>query len=315
MSTHHGPPVMVPRPAAPPAFQPAPSASHRFVERARKRFMNKQRDLLKEAQEAGARVRDGSASGSGSPINARAAAGEGAEDAAAKDACATALEALAGDTPRRFEQRFGTAASDAPPDASANNEKATTDLLTDLRTTMEETDQIQELMKKEQERVSQEEMNAKEEKSGFSFPDVKTLYSMFMALLPCLMYIAACFVLGLIENFHYDCYNTELFPDHDSWVASSNCWTLPVDAFYYSIITLTTIGYGDVTPHSMGGKVGTLPLQPQPLALLLSPPSPRSTVGMPTPDPCIAHMLTEAVRKMCTRSFSLRCSFRLPSSR
>merc|ERR1719473_811183 len=136
-----------------------------FVERARKRFMNKQRDLLKEAQEAGARVRDGSASGSGSPINARAAAGEGAEDAAAKDACATALEALAGDTPRRFEQRFGTAASDAPPDASANNEKVTTDLLTDLRTTMEETDQIQELMKKEQERVSQEEMNAKEEKS------------------------------------------------------------------------------------------------------------------------------------------------------
>merc|ERR1719217_1280824 len=28
-----------------------------------------------------------------------------------------------------------------------------------------------------------------------------------------------------------------------------------VDAFYFSIITLSTIGYGDVTPSSKGGKV------------------------------------------------------------
>ena len=278
--------------------------------------MNKQRDLLKEAQEAGARVRDGSASGSASPVNARAAAGEGAEDAAAKDACATALEALAGDTPRRFEQRFGTAASDAPPDASANNEKATTDLLTDLRTTLEETDQIQELMQKEQERVSQEEMNAKEEKSGFSFPDVKTLYSMFMALLPCLMFIAACFVLGLIENFHYDCYNTELFPDHDSWVASSNCWTLPVDAFYYSIITLSTIGYGDVTPHSTGGKVRrALPsaARVHPWGSAAPAGDLHPAVSSASPPPLVsARALTGAVRP---RSCSPRFSSRLPSSR
>ena len=30
-----------------------------------------------------------------------------------------------------------------------------------------------------------------------------------------------------------------------------------VDAYYYSVITLTTVGYGDITPHTDAGKIFT----------------------------------------------------------
>ena len=31
-------------------------------------------------------------------------------------------------------------------------------------------------------------------------------------------------------------------------------WSI-VDSFYFSVVTLTTLGYGDVTPNSLGGQV------------------------------------------------------------
>lgn len=32
----------------------------------------------------------------------------------------------------------------------------------------------------------------------------------------------------------------------------------PFDAFYFSAITLTTIGFGDIAPHTIGGKLFTI---------------------------------------------------------
>jgi hypothetical protein len=46
-----------------------------------------------------------------------------------------------------------------------------------------------------------------------------------------------------------------------------------VDAYYFSVITLATVGYGDLTPHTAFGKILELTLQAKlqaPLWLLLS---------------------------------------------
>ena len=85
-------------------------------------------------------------------------------------------------------------------------------------------------------------------------PRLKYVYDMFMAFLPCLVFIVFCFVLGLVENVHYDCYDEAVYPDWEDFLADDRCWSA-IDSFYYSFITLATIGYGDVTPHSLWGKL------------------------------------------------------------
>jgi len=59
----------------------------------------------------------------------------------------------------------------------------------------------------------------------------KKFYVGLKCFIPLYMYIAVCFVLGHMEG-----------------------WS-GVDSFYYSIITLTTVGFGDVTPQTQGGRV------------------------------------------------------------
>ena len=104
-------------------------------------------------------------------------------------------------------------------------------------------------------------------------PRLRYAYDIFMAALPCIFFIVCCMGLGVIENVSYDCYNTDLFPTHADVIAASNCWTA-IDSFYYSIITLSTIGYGDVTPHSVWGQVGQPPSRATASPALASPSQP-----------------------------------------
>jgi voltage-gated potassium channel len=53
--------------------------------------------------------------------------------------------------------------------------------------------------------------------------------------------LAAAFLALVIGTFFYH------FVEHLSWL----------DAYYFSVVTLTTIGYGDIVPHTAVGKVFT----------------------------------------------------------
>merc|ERR1712205_128010 len=56
------------------------------------------------------------------------------------------------------------------------------------------------------------------------------------------------------------CYDSDLYPTYDDFI-DDRCWTV-IDSFYYSVITLATIGYGDVTPHSIWGRLIAIVLIP-----------------------------------------------------
>jgi voltage-gated potassium channel len=55
-----------------------------------------------------------------------------------------------------------------------------------------------------------------------------------------LLLIAAFSALTLGTVFYH-------FVEHLTWL----------DAYYFSVITLTTVGYGDITPHTAAGKIFT----------------------------------------------------------
>mmetsp|Transcript_70940 Transcript_70940/g.171341 ORF Transcript_70940/g.171341 Transcript_70940/m.171341 type:complete len:472 (+) Transcript_70940:87-1502(+) len=235
-----------------------------FVERARQRFMKKQRGLLKEAQRAGDLVRAEQA--------AEDAAGSRADGAApgfAPPAAGDAADVFAGglkdapsappSPPSPHRPPPGTPGSEGPaPDTPAASKVSQVVPVT-VRSTADQNDQIAQLIRNESDRISDAaSTESAAPPAGAALfagkPRLRYAYDLLMAALPCLFFIVCCFVLGVIENVSYDCYNTDIFPTHADLVAASNCWT-GIDSFYYSIITLSTIGYGDVTPHSVWGQL------------------------------------------------------------
>lgn len=233
---------------------PPPRAVRRFVERARQRFMTKQRGLLKEAQRAGDLVR--------------------AEQAAEEEGAPAPADAAGmyspGSKPDLPPLKMPPSAPPSPPsphrpppdtpgsEGPAPNTPAASKLSQVMPvTSTSANDQIAQLVRQESDRVSDASSALAAAPPAFlaGMPRLRYAYDLLMAALPCIFFIVCCFVLGVIENVSYDCYNTDIFPTHDDLVAASNCWT-GIDSFYYSIITLSTIGYGDVTPHSIWGQVG-----------------------------------------------------------
>lgn len=224
-----------------------------FVERARQRFMTKQRGLLKEAQRAGDLVR--------------------AEQAAEEEGAPAAADAAGmyspGSKPDLPPLKMPPSAPPSPPsphrpppdtpgsEGPAPNTPAASKLSQVMPvTSTSANDQIAQLVRQESDRVSDASSALAAAPPAFlaGMPRLRYAYDLLMAALPCIFFIVCCFVLGVIENVSYDCYNTDIFPTHDDLVAASNCWT-GIDSFYYSIITLSTIGYGDVTPHSIWGQL------------------------------------------------------------
>merc|ERR1711865_137062 len=87
-------------------------------------------------------------------------------------------------------------------------------------------------------------------------PRLRYAYDLLMAALPCLFFIVCCFVLGVIENVSYDCYNTDIFPTHADLVAASNCWTgIATFLIPFAIIALTNF-MGKMHDLKMSKKMG-----------------------------------------------------------
>jgi len=243
-----------------------------FVERARQRFMKKQRGLLKEAQRAGDLVRaEQAAEEQGAPAAADGAPQEqpGFAPPAAGDAAdmyspgpKAGLPPLKDppsappSPPSPHRPPPDTPGSEGPAPGTPAASKVSQVMPVTVRASAAENEQIAQLVRSESDRISEGESVASAAPPAFlaGKPRLRYAYDLLMAALPCLFFIVCCFVLGAIENVSYDCYNTDIFPTHADLVAASNCWT-GIDSFYYSIITLSTIGYGDVTPHSVWGQL------------------------------------------------------------
>lgn len=213
-----------------------------FVERARQRFMNKQRGLLKEAQKAGDLVRAEQAAEQGAP----------SEEPPLKEPPSAPPSPPSPHRPPPDTPGSEGAGATTPAPAKVSQVVPVADGAAAGE------DRLAQLVRQESDRLSSEAESEKNAAAAPTFlagkPKLKYAFDLFTAALPCLFFICCCFVLGVIENVSYDCYDSELFPTHEDLVAASNCWT-GIDSFYYSIITLSTIGYGDVTPHSLWGQL------------------------------------------------------------
>lgn len=98
---------------------------------------------------------------------------------------------------------------------------------------------------------------------GVTDKAAKYYYDATMAANPCFAVVALCLALGEWENFAAGC-SSELTGLNHSRVegdGEEGCWTL-IDSVYFAVITLTTIGYGDVTPRTEPGRLFCALLMP-----------------------------------------------------
>lgn len=87
-------------------------------------------------------------------------------------------------------------------------------------------------------------VDKKSKPSGFELFTLKTV-CILRCCLPVYVYIAFCFILAAIENHH-----------GPATVAPSPYYKWDVlDTFYFSIITLTTVGFGDLSPKTQAGRL------------------------------------------------------------
>jgi len=96
--------------------------------------------------------------------------------------------------------------------------------------------------------------------AGVSDKVAKYYYEATMAANPCFAVVALCLMLGEWENFEAGC-DSELTGLQYNGTGKEGCWTL-IDSVYFAVITLTTIGYGDVTPSSEKGRLFCALLMP-----------------------------------------------------
>ena len=291
--------------------------------------MKKQRGLLKEAQRAGDLVRaEQAAEEQGAPAAADGAPQEqpGFAPPAAGDAAdmyspgpKAGLPPLKDppsappSPPSPHRPPPDTPGSEGPAPGTPAASKVSQVMPVTVRASAAENEQIAQLVRSESDRISEGESVASAAPPAFlaGKPRLRYAYDLLMAALPCLFFIVCCFVLGAIENVSYDCYNTDIFPTHADLVAASNCWT-GIDSFYYSIITLSTIGYGDVTPHSVWGQVGrrlSRHLSRRPsrrLSRAAAAPAPPASPALTSP------ALTGVALPCCPRPAMLPCHATLP---
>ena len=86
---------------------------------------------------------------------------------------------------------------------------------------------------------------------GVSEADFKFFCDALAAAIPMISVIVLCMMLGEYENYVHSC-GLSFSSAHTA--GEPGCWTT-IDGVYFAVITLTTIGYGDVTPTSDNGRL------------------------------------------------------------
>jgi len=233
-----------------------------FVVRARKRFHGRQRQVLREAEVAGrlvaaAKGKGGDEGGGDDDKGAALDAKPAAEGKAAGGSCRRGLSA----TVARVAPEPNGAAEAAPPDTLDSHVVSAPAAATTSSTACAPAPAAE----GEGGRASMGDRargwaaNACSKSSRAFYREVMKAGS------PCALFVVLCIALGEVENAEAGCASA-FNPDGQT---GDSCWTL-IDAIYFSVITLTTIGYGDVSPASGVGRTLMALLMPMAIFSLSS---------------------------------------------